>query len=81
MVNSGDLYDTTIQGGRLGVFAFNQSDVYWSHLTARCTEPQNWALYFDGVDDYVQLAEIYDYEIHERYRVKYDNLHFLCPFE
>lgn len=35
MTESGDVYDTTITGGRLGMFVFGQQDVIWSRLEAR----------------------------------------------
>ena len=66
VINSGDLYDTTIQGGKLGVFLFDQNDVSWSQLIARCLQSQNWALYLDGVDDYVELSTISHYDMDER---------------
>ena len=55
LVDSGDIYDTTLNGGRLGVFVFGQSDAQWSNLIARCIDRQNEALEFDGTNDYVQL--------------------------
>lgn len=35
LTESGDVYDTTITGGRLGMFVFGQQDVIWSRLEAR----------------------------------------------
>ncbi|KAK2177981.1 hypothetical protein NP493_567g04003 [Ridgeia piscesae] len=58
LMDTGDLYDTTIGGGRLGVFVFNQTKVSWSNLVARCVERENEALSFDGSQDYVQLADV-----------------------
>ena len=55
-VDSGDIYDTTLNGGRLGVFVFGQRDIQWSNLIARCIDRQNEALHFDGTNDYVQLV-------------------------
>ena len=36
LADSGDVYDTTITGGRLGMMVFGQQDVIWSRLEARC---------------------------------------------
>ena len=35
LTESGDVYDTTITGGRLGMLVFGQQDVIWSRLEAR----------------------------------------------
>ncbi|XP_033638385.1 uncharacterized protein LOC117299078, partial [Asterias rubens] len=58
LVDSGDLYDTTYLGGRLGVFVYNQQDVIWSRLSYKCADRVNQALELDGVDDYVILPMI-----------------------
>ncbi|KAI0208334.1 Thrombospondin-2, partial [Lamellibrachia satsuma] len=58
LMDSGDLYDTTISGGRLGVFVFNQTRVTWSNLVAQSTGRENEALSFDGSEDYVELADV-----------------------
>ena len=36
LTDSGDVYDTTLTGGRLGMLVFGQQDVIWSRLEARC---------------------------------------------
>ena len=38
LADSGDIYDTTITGGRLGMMVFGQQDVIWSRLEARCSD-------------------------------------------
>ena len=38
LANSGDIYDTTITGGRLGMMVFGQQDVIWSRLEAKCSD-------------------------------------------
>ena len=58
LLDSGDLYDTTITGGRLGMFVFNQTAVSWSKLVARCIDRENKALSFDGSQDYIRLADV-----------------------
>ena len=35
LTESGDVYDTTLTGGRLGMLVFGQQDVIWSRLEAR----------------------------------------------
>ncbi|KAJ7372480.1 hypothetical protein OS493_018987 [Desmophyllum pertusum] len=59
LTESGDVYDTTITGGRLGMLVFGQQDVIWSRLEARCADRVNQALQFDGVDDHVVLPSIH----------------------
>lgn len=59
LADTGDLYDTTITGGRLGMMVFGQQDVIWSRLEARCSDRTNQALQFDGVDDHVLLPSIH----------------------
>ncbi|XP_035689866.1 cartilage oligomeric matrix protein-like [Branchiostoma floridae] len=36
LTDSGNVYDTTILGGRLGVFQYNQTGVIWSNLRYTC---------------------------------------------
>ena len=65
-MDSGDLFDMTIAGGRLGVFVFNQTKASWSNLVARCVERENEALSFDGSQDYVQLADVETLQVKRR---------------
>ncbi|XP_071956895.1 uncharacterized protein [Antedon mediterranea] len=58
LTDSGDIYDTTYVGGRLGVMVYAQSDVIFSKLSYKCADRINQALYFDGIDDYVILNNI-----------------------
>ncbi|XP_033105232.1 uncharacterized protein LOC117107633 [Anneissia japonica] len=58
LTDSGDIYDTTYAGGRVGVMVYAQPDVIFSKLSFKCTDRINQALYFDGVDDYVILNNI-----------------------
>ncbi|XP_078366293.1 uncharacterized protein LOC144650486 [Oculina patagonica] len=60
LTESGDVYETTITGGRLGMMVFGQQDVIWSRLEARCADRANQALHFDGVDDHVLLPSIHN---------------------
>ena len=38
IIDSGNVIDTTLQGGRLGVLDFSQENVIWSNLNYRCNE-------------------------------------------
>lgn len=38
LADSGYLYDTTLTGGRLGVYTHGQANVIWSRLTAKCLQ-------------------------------------------
>ncbi|XP_074619052.1 uncharacterized protein LOC141877910 isoform X2 [Acropora palmata] len=59
LADSGDLYNTQITGGRLGMIVFGQQNVIWSGLDVRCSDRVNRALQFDGVDDHVLLPSIH----------------------
>ena len=67
MVDSGDLYDGTISGGRLGVLHFGGFPMIWSNLQVDCLDHLNLALHFDGIDDYVELDDVITMRVHERY--------------
>lgn len=36
VADSGVVIDTTMRGGRLGVFCFSQENIIWSNLRYRC---------------------------------------------
>jgi len=38
VADSGNLFDNTLKGGRLGVFCFSQEAIIWSDLVYRCNE-------------------------------------------
>ena len=38
VADSGNLFDSTLKGGRLGVFCFSQEAIIWSDLVYRCNE-------------------------------------------
>ncbi|KAG7301287.1 hypothetical protein JYU34_014209 [Plutella xylostella] len=38
VADSGNIYDGTIKGGRLGVFCFSQEMIIWSNLVYRCND-------------------------------------------
>jgi len=60
VADSGDVYDDTHKGGRLGVFCFSQEDVIFSDLVYRCNEanPGTHAvdedIYYDDYGDYTK---------------------------
>ena len=67
LVDSGALYDSTISGGRLGVFQFGEYPVIWSYLQVKCLEHLNQGLYLDGLDDFVELDNITKLRMEDRY--------------
>lgn len=66
MVDSGDIYDGTISGGRVGVLQFGEFPVIWSNLRVECQDHINLALHFDGIDDYVTLDDVITMGVNER---------------
>lgn len=38
MVDSGDVFNTAIAGGKVGVLTFGRSNVIWSNLLVTCKE-------------------------------------------
>ncbi|XP_064094358.1 cartilage oligomeric matrix protein-like [Macrobrachium nipponense] len=38
MADSGNIYDSTLKGGRIGVYCFSQERIIWSQLATRCTD-------------------------------------------
>ena len=41
LTDSGNIYNTLLTGGRLGMFVYGQHDVIWSRLEARCSDRYN----------------------------------------
>ena len=66
LADSGDIYDTSITGGRVGVYQFGQEVVLWSDLKVQCLPRENKALYLDGIDDYIVLTNISHLNIYRR---------------
>ncbi|XP_028399982.1 uncharacterized protein LOC114523303 [Dendronephthya gigantea] len=69
IADSGDIYDTTITGGRLGVIVYGQKDVVWSRLQANCQDRENHALKFDGVGDYVSLPSAKELQLTDSFTI------------
>ena len=42
LTDSGNIYNTLLTGGRLGMFVYGQHDVIWSRLEARCSDRYCW---------------------------------------
>ena len=38
VIDSGNIYDNTLKGGRLGFFVFSQESVIWSRMSYNCSE-------------------------------------------
>lgn len=53
-VDSGDLYDKTFRGGRLGVLAFSQDLVTYSALRYRCLEVRDLGII--GAEMYLHVV-------------------------
>jgi syndecan 4 len=45
VADSGNIYDSSLKGGRLGVFCFSQEMIIWSDLVYRCNGEQLFNLY------------------------------------
>ncbi|XP_052067581.1 uncharacterized protein LOC127706896 isoform X1 [Mytilus californianus] len=69
LADSGDIYDTSITGGRVGVYQFGQESVLWSDLKVQCLPRENKALYLDGVDDYIVLTNITRLDIYQSFSI------------
>ncbi|XP_033749702.1 cartilage oligomeric matrix protein-like isoform X2 [Pecten maximus] len=50
VADSGNIFDNTLRGGKLGVFCFSQEMVIWSDLVYRCNEYVPDALLNEGAD-------------------------------
>lgn len=49
VVDSGNIYDNTLKGGRLGVFCFSQEMIIWSDLVYRCNGGSLLLLYQENI--------------------------------
>ncbi|WAR01795.1 TSP3-like protein [Mya arenaria] len=70
MVDSGDIFDGTISGGRIGVLQFGYFPVIFSNLRVECLDHINMALAFDGIDDFVALDDIQTMNMQESFTVE-----------
>ena len=69
LIDSGDQYDTTLSGGRVGVFVFDQEAPSFSNIIYRCASRENYALRLDGADDFVTLDTVSDRSANGRYAI------------
>jgi hypothetical protein len=66
LADSGYINDTSITGGRVGVYQFGQQTL-WSNMKVHCLERQSKAMYFNRVDDYITLTNISTLNIYKRF--------------
>lgn len=65
LVDSGDVYNTRITGGRVGVYQFGQQMALFSDIWVHCLDRANKALKLDG-GTYVMITEITKLSINKR---------------
>ncbi|KAH8251380.1 hypothetical protein KR032_010245 [Drosophila birchii] len=53
LLDSGNVYDSTLKGGRLGVFCFSQEMIIWSNLQYKCNNHVD-ALIFKDLSDHLK---------------------------
>ncbi|KAF4527641.1 hypothetical protein B566_EDAN010865, partial [Ephemera danica] len=58
VADSGNIYDGTLKGGRLGVFCFSQEMIIWSDLVYRCNDHVPEAIYRELPRDLQQQVHI-----------------------
>lgn len=46
ITDSGDLHDSTLKGGRLGLYCFSQENIIWSDMEYRCAEETSPGIQF-----------------------------------
>ena len=66
VADSGNVYDATLRGGKLGVFSFSQEGVIWSDLVYRCNGN---SIYFHSLKDDTQEYCIMFVSLYVIYRV------------
>lgn len=58
VADSGNIFDSTLSGGRLGVFCFSQEAIIWSDLVYRCNEDVPSLIYNELPQSLRQLTKI-----------------------
>jgi len=60
VADSGNVFDGTLKGGRLGVFCFSQEMIIWSDLVYRCNDNVPEAVYWElpkRIQEQVEIDE------------------------
>ncbi|XP_073822844.1 cartilage oligomeric matrix protein-like [Musca autumnalis] len=60
VLDSGNVYDSTLKGGRLGVFCYSQENIIWSDLITKCNTRVPELVYNDLPADLKEIVEIED---------------------
>ena len=66
LVDSGHIHDTSISGGRTGLFVHAQPGAIFSNLKYECLDRVNEAMLFNGDGDYLSVSDVITLEM--RYR-------------
>ena len=72
IVDSGQIQDGTITGGRVGVIQYGRFSSIWSNLNVECLMETNKALTFNGLSDYIELTtfpNLVDVNEHQQYKL------------
>ncbi|KAK2581037.1 hypothetical protein KPH14_006084 [Odynerus spinipes] len=75
VADSGNIYDSTLQGGRLGVYCFSQERITWSDLLYTCKESVPQRVWNDLPADLkrqVAVENARSNQVDSRRRIKYD---------
>lgn len=57
ITDSDNIFDSTLQGGRLGVFCFSQEMIIWSDLVYRCNGKYNFISCFQEVQEFENVFD------------------------
>ncbi|XP_012525370.1 cartilage oligomeric matrix protein [Monomorium pharaonis] len=76
VTDSGNVFDSTLQGGKLGVYCFSQERITWSDLMYKCTDPVPKTVWDELPDNVkrevqVEIASNHQQQISQR-RMNYE---------